>query len=112
MGNHVHNIMSKGLTMRNRLMKFAAFYVIWFLVAFGIFFSQVSRLSLSSLSNLPILIIGLVAVMFIPWIFFWTVFNRAPGWTKYVLENGKQAPATVIGISDTGVSFGRTSFVI
>ncbi len=93
-------------------MKFAVFYVIWFLAAFAIFFSQVSRLSLGSLTLLPFLIIGLVIAMFIPWIIFWTTLNRAPAWKQDVLENGRQASATVIGISDTGISFGRTSFVI
>jgi hypothetical protein len=107
--------------MRNNLLRFVAFYLVWAVIVVAIFIYTLNNL-IQTANRAPFGadITGAFfvpfAVMFgglgIPWILFGILMSRKPGWTKEVLADGRQAPATVLSISDTGISQGRSTFFV
>src|SRR5690349_2128595 len=102
--------------MRNKLLRFVMFYLVWVCIVIGVFmYTLNSAIQTANSASFGTDVPGAIAAPFVvvfgglglPWIFFWTIFNRKPEWNKQVLANGKQAPATVINVSDTGVSYGN-----
>ena len=107
--------------MRNNILRFVMFYLVWAVVVVGVFLYTLNT-GIQSVNKAPFGadLSGSFATPFIvmfgglglPWILFWVLMSRKPGWNKQVLMNGKQAPATVLSVSDTGVRYGNMDFVV
>ena len=92
-----------------KVVVFILLYIVWVMVAlagsFGIFTTSDGNVSFFAI------IIYLVLIMIPVWLFTkW--FNGTPAWVKKVEAEGKQAPATILSVKDTGMLINRTIEVI
>jgi len=92
-----------------KVILFIILYIVWVMVAlaasFGIFTTPDGNVSIFAI------IIYLILIMVPVWLFTkW--FNGTPAWAKKVEAEGKQAPATILSVKDTGMLINRTIEVI
>jgi len=96
--------------MVKRYLIFAVFDFVWVLLMLAIFFAKMAHVRPNE--DITGAIIVLIIGMILPWGFFGLLGRRPPGWKHEVLTNGKQAPALVLSITDSGISYGRMEFVV
>src|SRR5262249_28508507 len=95
--------------MITKIIVFIVLYCVWVMVAlagsFGIFTPPGGEVPFIAI------VVYLVLIMVPIWLFVkW--FNAVPGWVKTVQEQGKQAPATILSVKETGMVINRTIDVV
>ena len=94
-----------------KIFLFIAFYCVWVMASLAIVFGVFTAGLPAGELPLPAIIVYLVVILIPIWVFAKWI-NAEPRWMKKVLAEGKQAPATILSVKNTGVVINNTEAIV